>query len=39
MTTFDLPSGSRFDVLYRWWQDGNIHEGLMQNVQCPARAD
>jgi hypothetical protein len=38
MTTFELPSGSSFDVHYRWWQAGNIHEGILQNVQCPARA-
>jgi hypothetical protein len=39
MTTFELPAGSRFDVLYRWWQDGRLYEGVLQNVQCAARAD
>lgn len=39
MTTFDLPPGSRFDVLYRWRQDGKLYEGVLQNVQCPPRAD
>jgi hypothetical protein len=39
MTTFDLPAGSRFDVVYRWWQNGKAYEGVLQNVQCPARAD
>lgn len=34
MTTFELPPGSRFDVLYRWWQDGRLHEGTLHNVQC-----
>jgi hypothetical protein len=39
MTTFALPSGSRFDVLYRWWQNGKLYEGVLKNVRCPARAD
>jgi hypothetical protein len=39
MTTFELPPGSRFDVLYRWWQNGKLYEGVLQNVQCPSRAD
>lgn len=39
MTTFDLPPGSRFDVIYRWWENGKLYEGVMQDVQCPARAD
>ena len=39
MTTFDLPAGSRFDVLYRWRQNGKLYEGVLKNVQCPARPD
>ncbi|MEW6131840.1 MAG: hypothetical protein AB1591_01565 [Pseudomonadota bacterium] len=39
MTTFALPAGSRFDVLYRWKQNGKLHEGKMQNVQCPPSFD
>lgn len=39
MTTFELPAGSRFDVLYRWWQNGKLYEGVLQNVQCAARPD
>jgi hypothetical protein len=39
MTTFELPPGSRFDVLYRWRQNGKPYEGRLQNVQCPSRAD
>jgi hypothetical protein len=39
MTTFALPAGSRFDVRYRWRQNGILHEGKLQNVQCPASFD
>lgn len=39
MTTFPLPAGSRFDVVYRWKQNGKLHEGKMQNVQCPPSFD
>jgi hypothetical protein len=39
MTTFELLPGSRFDVLYRWRQNGKFYEGVMQDVQCPTRAD
>lgn len=39
MTTFTLPAGSRFDVLYRWRQRGKLHEGKLHNVQCPASFD
>lgn len=39
MTTFELPAGSRFDVLYRWKQNGKLHEGKLQNVQCPTSFD
>ncbi len=39
MTTFALPAGSRFDVLYRWRQNGKLHEGKLQHVQCPASFD
>lgn len=39
MTTFELPAGSRFDVLYRWRQNGKLHEGKLQHVQCPASFD
>lgn len=35
MTTFELPAGSRFDVLYRWWQNGRLYEGVLKDVQCP----
>ena len=39
MTTFDLPVGTRFDVLYRWWQNGKLQEGVLKNVECPIRFD
>lgn len=39
MTTFELPAGSRFDVIYRWKQNGKLHEGKLQNVQCPSSFD
>jgi hypothetical protein len=39
MTTFDLPGNSRFDVLYRWRQDGKVYDGVLKDVRCPARAD
>lgn len=39
MTTFELPAGSRFDVLYRWKQNDKLHEGKLRNVQCPASFD
>jgi len=39
MTTFELPAGSRFDVIYRWKQNGKLHEGKMRNVQCPSSFD
>lgn len=39
MTTFELPAGSHFDLLYRWKQAGKFHEGKLQNVQCPASFD
>ncbi len=39
MSTFDLPAGTRFDVLYRWWQSGKLYEGVMKNVQCTERPD
>lgn len=38
MTTFDLPPGSRFDVVYRWHQGKTLHEGTLKNVQCVAPA-
>jgi len=34
MTTFELPPGSRFDVVYRWRQGKKRHEGVLKNVQC-----
>jgi len=34
MTTFELPPGSRFDVVYRWRQGKKRHEGTLKNVQC-----
>jgi hypothetical protein len=39
MTTFALPAGSRFDVFYRWKQNGKLQEGKLQHVQCPASFD
>ncbi len=39
MTTFELPAGSHFDVLYRWKQNGKLFEGKLQNVQCPPSFD
>lgn len=39
MTTFALPPGSHFDVVYRWHQNGKLHEGILQNAQCPASFD
>lgn len=39
MTTFELPAGSRFDLLYRWWQDSKLYEGTLRDVQCPATFD
>lgn len=39
MTTFELPPGSRFDVLYRWWENGELREGKLQDVHCLARTD
>lgn len=39
MSTYGLPAGSRFDVLYRWRQNGKLHEGVLRNVQCPAHFD
>ena len=39
MTTFELPAGSRFDLLYRWWQDGKLYQGTLRDVQCPASFD
>lgn len=39
MTTFDLPAGSRFDVIYRWWRNGKLQEGKLSNVECPAKFD
>ena len=38
MTTFELPPGSRFDVVYRWRQGKKHHEGILKNVQCVAAA-
>lgn len=39
LTTFEMPPGSRFDVIYRWRQGGKLHEGMLQDVQCPDRSD
>lgn len=39
MTTFALPAGSRFDVIFRWKQNGKLHEGKLQHVQCPPSFD
>ncbi|NWG39787.1 MAG: hypothetical protein HXY27_07465 [Hydrogenophilaceae bacterium] len=39
MTTFDLSAGSRFDVRFRWRQNGRVNEGILENVQCAARAE
>jgi hypothetical protein len=39
MTTYDLPAGSRFDVIYRWRQDGRQHEGRLKNVECVQPSD
>lgn len=39
MTTFELPAGSRFNLVYRWWQEGKLYEGTLRNVQCPASFD
>lgn len=39
MTTFELPAGSRFDVLYRWKQNGKLHEGKLRDAQCPPSFD
>ena len=36
MTTFELPPGSRFDVVYSWRQGKTLHEGTLKNVQCMA---
>jgi hypothetical protein len=33
MTTFELPPGSRFDVVYRWRQGKTLHEGRLEHVQ------
>ena len=38
MTTFELPPGSRFDVVYHWRQGKRHHEGTLKNVQCVAPA-
>jgi hypothetical protein len=38
MTTFELPPGSQFDVIYRWRQGRTLHEGTLKNVQCVAEA-
>jgi hypothetical protein len=34
MTTYEIPPGTRFDVTYRWWQGGKLHEGTLRNVEC-----
>lgn len=34
MTTYELVPGQEFDVIYRWWQNGKLHEGMLQNVEC-----
>jgi hypothetical protein len=34
MTTFELPPGSRFDVVYRWRQGRTRHHGTLKDVQC-----
>lgn len=39
MTTFELPAGSRFDLQYRWWQDGKLYENTLRNIQCPKSFD
>lgn len=39
MTTFDLPPGTRFDVIYRWQQGNRTYEGILRNVECPAITD
>jgi hypothetical protein len=39
MTTFELPTESRFDVIFRWRQQGKLHEGVVRHVQCPSRSD
>ncbi len=36
MTTFDLPPGSTFDLVYRWMQGKTRHEGIVKNVECAA---
>ena len=35
MTTFELPAGSRFDLVFRWWQEDRLFEETLRNVQCP----
>lgn len=39
MTTFALPAGSRFDLIYRWKQNGKLQQGKLQHVQCPPSFD
>ncbi len=35
MISFDLPPGSRFDLLVRWRQGGQAHEARIEDIQCP----
>lgn len=39
MTSYDLPAGSRFDVIFRWRQGGRLHEGKLTDVECADRTD
>lgn len=34
MTTFSLPRGSRFDLVYRWTENGRQHKNLLKGVRC-----
>lgn len=34
MTTFTLPRGSRFDLVYRWALNGRHHQNVLKGVRC-----
>lgn len=34
MTTFALPRGSRFDLVYRWTLNGQRHQNVLKGVRC-----
>jgi hypothetical protein len=38
MTAYELPPGSRFDLLFSWRTAGRTHHGKIQGVRC-AQAD